>query len=135
MPPKSECQPQHKPEIPEDFLESCMTNDEDRFVSEEKIVESITQDMPDLGNELNLMIGQYIANLVDKYIMEQVEDYADDYYLFLSKSFLSVGLIFLCISGLTIVGRVLICSFRHKFSILRLSAIATKNVQELLERC
>lgn len=80
MPPKSECQPQHKPEIPEDFLESCMTNDEDRFVSEEKIVESITQDMPDLGNELNLMIGQYVANLVDKYIMEQVEDYADDYY-------------------------------------------------------
>lgn len=72
--------PQSKTNIPEDFLESCMTNDEDRFISEEKIVESITQDMPDLGSELNLMIGQYVTNLVDKYIMEQVEDYADNYY-------------------------------------------------------
>ena len=68
------------PNIPEEFLESCMTGDEDKFISEEEIVERITYDMPDLGPELNRTIGNFVFNLVDKYIMEQIEDYAELYY-------------------------------------------------------
>lgn len=73
-------QSRQSPKIPDDFLESCMTNDEDRIVSEEEVVEYITEDMPDLGPELNHMISEFIFKLVDKYVMDQVEDFAEDYY-------------------------------------------------------
>ncbi len=71
---------QSKPRIPEDFLRSCMTDDEDRVVSEDEIIEHITEDMPDLGDELNVAIGDFVTKLVTQYIMEQVEEYAEDYY-------------------------------------------------------
>lgn len=80
MPPKLEYQLQHKPKVPEVFLECCMTNNEDRYVDADGIAEYFMEDFPNLGEELNELVLKFFTDLAENFIVDQVKDYADDYY-------------------------------------------------------
>ena len=68
-----------KVRIPEDFLECCI-KDDGIVADAEEITEAILVDTANLGDFVNEAVFNAVKAVVEKYVVPEVEDYAEDYF-------------------------------------------------------
>lgn len=67
-------------EIPSDFLEMCIDNEERTMLDEDQITKYLVSDMPTAGKEVDEVIFSLVKSAVETYIMPKLEVFFEDYF-------------------------------------------------------
>ncbi len=66
--------------IPDEFLKSCIDEETGEPLDVDDIVESMIQDIPDVGDYVMDVVRIFFKATVINYILPKVEEYAEDYF-------------------------------------------------------